>query len=71
MIGTGVVIIPVYYKYFRLVYGTILLIILVFLSISSCHYLLVMYSISNKSGFSTLARLSFGNSESITVKVAF
>ena len=67
--GTGVVIIPVYYKHFGLVYGTILLIVLALLSIYSVHYLLIIYNISNRSGFSTLARLSFGNKGFIIVKI--
>lgn len=67
--GTGVIVIPVYFKYFGLILGTILLIVLALLSIYTVHYLLLIYCISNRSGFSTLARLSYGSYGFIFVKI--
>lgn len=67
--GVGIIAIPVFFKMFGIVYATILMVIFACLSIYSAHNLLITYCISNRSGYSTLAKLSYGNPSFILVKI--
>lgn len=69
IMGAGIVSIPILYKYYGILLGTLLIIVFSLLPYISSLFLLTLFKFTNKCGYSTFAKLAYGSTGSFIVKI--
>lgn len=69
ILGAGMLTLPIVYKYFGFILGTIFLIIFSQIPVISAKILLLLHRYTKKSGFSNYGKIALGNSGSTLVKL--
>mmetsp|Transcript_5550 Transcript_5550/g.5699 ORF Transcript_5550/g.5699 Transcript_5550/m.5699 type:complete len:548 (+) Transcript_5550:112-1755(+) len=70
IMGAGILAIPVFYKSYGIIVGTLLMLVSAWGTIYSVYCLLFAHRVTQKSGYSIFSKICYGNTGNLVVKIA-